>query len=587
MLRRLAILSTLVMTFAACKSFAPIVAPGPSHMGKPGLQEGTPGIDRPWPTDPDKFNFIIIGDKTGGGLENWPIFDRAVEEINLQRPDFVLMVGDLIQGYTENTAVLDTQWAEFNEHAGRLELPFVPLPGNHDVSNPVMLQYWKQQLGLTHFSFDYKDCHFLFLCTDEAALGGENGFGDAQMNDVLADLSASNDAKHTFVLMHRPAWENPGLSDDWERIEEELGTRKYTVFAGHYHNLKLHHRHDHRYFVLSSTGAGLNPSEVNELGEFHHYTSVTVEDDSAHVAIIEPGNVWPPDISTEAKVEEIREAFRFEVADVADLDAAEVNLAATMVIRNTLRDTLKVKLAPATDAMGWTVVSVDSSLVTVAPGDSASIDVSYVVQTAHLAPPAELRTRIWYGESLLSDRTMPLPLDEVVEVETISELSFVGPFDTGPIDPDLVPENPRAAMPGVYAELGPEAGWDLTATYGSESLKWQTIEANERGSIDFAEILGRDDDKVVYASLSIYSPTQRNTFGMIAANDYADVAVNGISVNDNRVFQLARGREYFPIQLNPGWNTVVIKVINLGANWWLRLSVGDPAGDLRFAPKPE
>ena len=74
---------------------------------------------------------------------------------------------------------------------------------------------------------------------------------------------------------------------------------------------------------------------------------------------------------------------------------------------------------------------------------------------------------------------------------------------------------------------------------------------------------------------------------MIAVNDYADVAVNGVTVNENRVFQLARGKDYFPIQLNAGWNTVVIKVINLGANWWLNLAVGDPAGDLRFAPKPE
>jgi hypothetical protein len=586
MLRRLAILSTLVMALVACKSFAPTVAPGPSHMGNLGLQEGTPGIDQPWPTDPDKFNFIIIGDKTGGGLENWPIFDRAVEEINLQRPDFVLMVGDLIQGYTENTAVLDTQWAEFNEHAGRLELPFVPLPGNHDVSNPVMLQYWKQHLGLTHFSFDYKDCHFLFLCTDEAAEDGQPGLGEAQMTDVLEDLATSTDAKHTFVLMHRPVWEYRSMTDEWERIEEALGTRKYTVFAGHYHNLKLHHRNDRRYFVLSSTGAGLNPSEVNELGEFHHYTSVTVEDDSAHVAIIEPGNVWPPDISTPDIAKALHDVIKFEVSEAPNLDEAEVQFTANMRVRNTLHDTLKVKIAPVVGTTGWTALSIDSSLVVIAPGDSVSIEASYLVQTAKLAPPTELYTTVWYGDKVLMDETKPLPLDQMMSIMAIPEWSFVGPFDTGPIDPDLVPENPRAAMPGVYAELGPEAGWDATATYGPGSLRWRTIKTNERSVADFARVLGRDKDRVVYALTGIYSPVQRNTFCMIAVNDYAEIAVNGIPIDEDHVFQIGWG-SYFPIRLEAGWNRITVKVVNLGAGWWLRLRVIDPAGDLRSAAKPE
>ncbi len=585
----------LAASMVACQPPHPTaVAPGPSHTGEPGLMNrtptvpGEPSMERPWPTDPRMFTFAVIGDKTGGGEENWPIFDRAVEELNLQRPDFVLMVGDLIQGYTEDTAVLDTQWAEFHEHASNLDLPFVPLPGNHDVSNPTMLRYWKDNLGLTHFSFDYKGCHFLFLCTDEATRERQPAFGEEQIADVLEDLASSADARHTFVLMHRPAWLASNAEDEWQRIEDALGNRKYTVFAGHYHNLKLHQRNDRRYFVLAATGAGMGPSEVKELGSFHHYTSVTVEGDSAHVALVEPGNVWPPDISTPAFAEALREGFRFEVANVPDLAVAEVELAAIMNVRNTLRDTLRVQIAPAiTGGTDWAVVRLDTPQVVVAPGDSASIGVTYVVPTQNLAPPAELRTTVWYGDRVLSDRTNPLPLDQMVAVTAVSEWSFVGPFDAGAIDRDLVRTDPRSAMPGVYADHGPQSGWSADATYGPESLRWRTIEADERGTADFAALLGRDEDKVLYALCGVYSPTARNTFGMIRVNDYADVLVNGAPVNENRVYQLDRGAEYFPMRLDAGWNTVVVKVVNLGANWWLRLSVGDPTGDLRFAAHPE
>ncbi|MDP6124142.1 MAG: hypothetical protein QGH20_00115 [Candidatus Latescibacteria bacterium] len=69
----------------------------------PVLQERTPVMERPWTDDPDKFSFMILGDKTGGGEDNWPIFDRSVDEVNLLNPDFVIMVGELIQGYTPDT----------------------------------------------------------------------------------------------------------------------------------------------------------------------------------------------------------------------------------------------------------------------------------------------------------------------------------------------------------------------------------------------------------------------------------------------------------------------------------------------------
>ena len=64
-------------------------------------------IKRPLIQNNEKFTFAILGDKTTGGVLNWPIFDRAVDELNLLQPEFVIMVGDRIQGTVTDTTIAD------------------------------------------------------------------------------------------------------------------------------------------------------------------------------------------------------------------------------------------------------------------------------------------------------------------------------------------------------------------------------------------------------------------------------------------------------------------------------------------------
>ncbi len=104
----------------------------------PEFPERMPIVERPFSADPDKFSFAIIGDKTGGGLDKWHVFDRSIDEINTLKPDFAIMVGDLIQGDTSDLEQLAAEWQEFWQHESDLIVPFLPLPGNHDITNPVM-----------------------------------------------------------------------------------------------------------------------------------------------------------------------------------------------------------------------------------------------------------------------------------------------------------------------------------------------------------------------------------------------------------------------------------------------------------------
>src|SRR5271157_2794205 len=72
--------------------------------------------------DPAEFRFAIVSDRTGGHRAR--IFSQAVEQLNLLQPEFVLSVGDLIEGYTDNAERLAAEWKEFQGYVTQLQMPF-------------------------------------------------------------------------------------------------------------------------------------------------------------------------------------------------------------------------------------------------------------------------------------------------------------------------------------------------------------------------------------------------------------------------------------------------------------------------------
>jgi len=127
--------------------------------------------------NPNDFQFAIISDLTGGYRQG--IFEKAVKEMNLLQPEFVMSVGDLIQGYTIDEVELDRQWNVFSNIIKKLEMPFFYVPGNHDVTNAVMADKWHQRFGPTYYHFVYRDV--LFLCLDTQDMQGNN-IGKDQTN---------------------------------------------------------------------------------------------------------------------------------------------------------------------------------------------------------------------------------------------------------------------------------------------------------------------------------------------------------------------------------------------------------------------
>ena len=161
---------------------------------------------KPWTNldfynDPSNFQFAIVSDRNGGMRRG--IFEKGVEKLNLMMPEFVLCVGDLIQGYTTDTAVISQQWDEVNQIISELKVPFFYLPGNHDITNKVMQKEWEKRYGKRYYSFNYKNVLFLILDSND---DDEFNLTREQTDFVLNTLKENEDVRWTFLLMHHPIW---------------------------------------------------------------------------------------------------------------------------------------------------------------------------------------------------------------------------------------------------------------------------------------------------------------------------------------------------------------------------------------------
>jgi len=557
------------------------------------LADGTPMLERAWSTDQCKFTFAIIGDKWSGGERNWPIFDRAVDEINLLRPDFVITVGDLIPGHMLGRDEWDREWREFFTHANRLQVPFLFLPGNHDISNPEMYRWWKQDFGRTYYSFDYQGCHFLALNTEEDRLDGRGEVWEEMLRFAERDLREHRDARHTFVFMHKPMWIDERYESDWPRVERALEGRRYTVAAGHWHDLQFERRNGMVHLVVSGTGAGVSENPIRELGSFHHYTMVTVDGDSVAMAVVEPGGpMWPVDIATRQFREAVANVVRIEGSTAERLDGmGDVTIRPLIILSNALPEsaTVAVRLNDLTKT-GWTKTSgADSFIVQLAPGQVLRRTYVFLGDEARLSPLPGFGSTVRYkGEWIEGRRAGYAPLLPDTAMRVVQEWMLIGPFDIGPIDTRYLPNDPRRGVPGLFERQEPDGFWagEGTVIEDGDTLSWQKVRAQSTGYMNYNAYIGTRDHALAYARCSVYSPTEQIVYAELSADNFAQVVVNGELLEHAQVFGGPVTPLYARIPLKAGWNTLGVKLVNNSGDWWLHFRIADPSGNLRFAARP-
>jgi 3',5'-cyclic AMP phosphodiesterase CpdA len=244
--------------------------------------------------DPAEFQFAIVSDRTGG--HRGKIFSRAVEQLNLLQPEFVVSVGDLIEGYTEDQQRLAVEWREFQTYVSRLQMPFFYVPGNHDLANKTQDTLWGEKFGRRYYEFVYRNVLFLMLSSEDPP-GRDGGAVSAdQLAFVKKALDANPGVRWTLVFLHKPMWyERDVEKSGWPEVEMLLAGRPHTVFAGHVHRYQKFVRHGRNYYQLATTGGGSKLRGV-QYGEFDHIVWVTMTPQGPMLANILLDGILPENL---------------------------------------------------------------------------------------------------------------------------------------------------------------------------------------------------------------------------------------------------------------------------------------------------
>ena len=316
------------------------------------IQAPSPGGAAPWThlrvdDAPGDFKFALVADRTGRARTG--VFADGIEKLGLLQPAFVLSVGDLIEGYTEDGERLDAEWAELDALVEGLEAPFFYVAGNHDYSNSVMARDWMRRFGGSFYHFVYRDVLFLVLNSElfasvrdpsQPVRGPETL--EQQLDYAERVLGEHTGARWTIVVLHQPLWEVPQVRAEWERFEALLDRRPYTVFAGHHHAYTKHVRRGRSYITLATTG-GVSALRGVAHGEFDHLALVTMTSQGPVLANLMLDGIRDEDVRTEAGRRLVRRLGKAVELEPLDAEAARAGAARRMRIHNPSQGPLRVR----------------------------------------------------------------------------------------------------------------------------------------------------------------------------------------------------------------------------------------------------
>jgi 3',5'-cyclic AMP phosphodiesterase CpdA len=198
---------------------------------------------------------------------------KAISEVNLLHPDFVIISGDLTFG----------QWYPFEynveykkcyELLQMFDVPTYLAPGNHDGYKRMRedgLEYWQEYFGPLYYSFDYGNYHFLSINSYDWPAKYRTRIGpitltwggyieDEQLDWIEQDLENNTYAEKTFMFLHHnPLWDtikDTLIRKEYKNREELLSLiddyNVEMVLAGHTHIDNVTIRENTTYIVTTT-----------------------------------------------------------------------------------------------------------------------------------------------------------------------------------------------------------------------------------------------------------------------------------------------------------------------------------------------
>jgi len=235
----------------------------------------------------NNFRFSILGDRTGDAQPG--IYERVWSELDGLHPDFVINVGDTIQGGNDRTA--ESEWRALRPLWDHYRYPIYFTPGNHDIwSAASRLVYEKQTGHASFYSFNYQKAHFIVLDNSQAPDLSFN-LPDDQMQFLERDLERNRDRDPKFVFFHKPLWLIPVKFQNshfpFHQLIAKHGVRY--VVSGHGHQFVRETLDGVTYLEAPSSGGKLK-GQGFEQGWFYGHVSVRVQGSNAEITVHEIGS---------------------------------------------------------------------------------------------------------------------------------------------------------------------------------------------------------------------------------------------------------------------------------------------------------
>lgn len=185
--------------------------------------------------------------------KRWLYFQKAIKEVNLKNPDFVVVTGDLMYGQM-NPQEYIYEYEETYKMLQKLKVPVYIVPGNHDYyAQDATLtdgaKYWEKYFGPQYFSFDYGPyAHFIGYNSFDWHKFDRSGNGtvsvptwggqirEEQLNWIKQDLQKNAETAQEGQLKglfshHNPLWRD---RDIWPQDDAEV--QKYWKQYDEQHN---------------------------------------------------------------------------------------------------------------------------------------------------------------------------------------------------------------------------------------------------------------------------------------------------------------------------------------------------------------
>jgi hypothetical protein len=196
------------------------------------------------------WQFIVTGDSRSDGRNNGVnvrILGELATEIVANNVDFVLVPGDLVNGYDDQPTMQSqfNTWRKTMTPVYDAGIGVYPVRGNHDLGEPEGAHAWNKL-------FDYlpdngpageKNLTYSFTHNNTLIIGVDQYIMENRVNQSWLDRQfAANTKPHIFVFGHEPAFQAdhedclddyPGARDRFWASIAKAGGRTY--FCGHDH----------------------------------------------------------------------------------------------------------------------------------------------------------------------------------------------------------------------------------------------------------------------------------------------------------------------------------------------------------------